>query len=168
MIYNMNWSVIKGAAIAALLLILASCKPQVSDADVKAKVETIVATHPNVVVAVKRGKVTLSGIVGTEEDRRNLTAAAKEADPQNVKEVIDDLTVATLPSDSTHTDAELKNKVDLLTKDFPHVKAEIIDGAIRVSGSVDPNDMEKVKMGFEELNARQLDMSALKINQQKP
>lgn len=168
MVYNKKWLSRQGAIMVTLLLTLASCKPQVSDADVKAKVETIVATHPNVVVAVKRGKVTLSGIVGTEEDRRNLTAAAKDADPQNVKEVIDDLTVATLPSDSTHTDEELRNKVDLLTKDYPHVKAEISDGIIRVSGSVDPNDMEKVKMGFEELNARQLDMSALKINQKKP
>ncbi len=168
MVYNKKWLSRQGAIMVTLLLTLASCKPQVSDADVKAKVETIVATHPNVVVAVKRGKVTLSGIVGTEEDRRNLTAAAKDADPQNVKEVIDDLTVATLPSDSTHTDEELRNKVDLLTKDYPHVKAEISDGIIRLSGSVDPNDMEKVKMGFEELNARQLDMSALKINQKKP
>lgn len=168
MVYNKKWLSRQGVIMVTLLLTLASCKPQVSDADVKAKVETIVATHPNVVVAVKRGKVTLSGIVGTEEDRRNLMAAAKDADPQNVKEVIDDLTVATLPSDSTHTDEELRNKVDLLTKDYPHVKAEISDGIIRVSGSVDPNDMEKVKMGFEELNARQLDMSALKINQKKP
>ncbi len=164
MMYDVNWPTKQGILLLMLLLVLASCKPQVSDADVKAKVETTVAMHPNVVVAVKRGKVTLSGIVGTEEDRRNLTAAAKDADPQNVKEVIDDLTVATLPSDSTHTDAELKEKVDALTKDFPHVKAEIADGIIRVSGSVDPNDMEKVKSGFEELNARQLDMSALKIN----
>ena len=148
MMYDVNWPTKQGILLLMLLLVLASCKPQVSDADVKAKVETTVAMHPNVVVAVKRGKVTLSGIVGTEEDRRNLTAAAKDADPQNVKEVIDDLTVATLPSDSTHTDAELKEKVDALTKDFPHVKAEIADGIIRVSGSVDPNDMEKVKSGF--------------------
>ncbi|GHE23212.1 BON domain-containing protein [Sphingobacterium griseoflavum] len=151
-----------------LLVAFESCKPHVADADVKAKVESVVAAHPNVVVSVKRGKVTLSGIVETEEDRRNLAVAAKDADPQNVKEVVDDLTVATLPVDSVHTDAQLKEEVQALTKKFPEVKAHVSAGVIRVSGAVEPNDVEKVKFGFEQMNAKELDMSSLKIKEKKP
>lgn len=146
------------------LFTLYRCKPKVSDVDVKAKVESALGSNPNVIVGVKRGKVTLSGIVATEEEKRNLTAAAKEADPQNVKDVIDDLTVAELPQDSITNDVELTGKLKEVIKTHPSLSGQVKDGVITMSGSMKQQDVQELKIRLEELHAKELDMSSVKVN----
>src|SRR5690606_41319907 len=78
-----------------------TCKPKVSDADLKAKIETVTADHQNVVVSVKDGAVPLSGTVESEEDRRRQAEVAKTADPTNAKAVAKECSAkaATMGSD---------------------------------------------------------------------
>ncbi|WP_133638393.1 BON domain-containing protein [Sphingobacterium paludis] len=157
-----SWVVI--LLIVLIFSVLHRCKPQVSDVDVKAKVESALGSNPNVIVGVKRGKVTLSGIVATEEEKRNLTAAAKEADPQNVKDVIDDLTVAELPQDSVTNDIELTDQLQEVIKSHPSLNGQVKDGVITMSGSMKQQDVQELKVRLEELRAKQLDMSSVKVN----
>lgn len=146
-----------------LLGLVVSCKPKVSDADIKARVEQETEGNPNVVVAVKKGEVTLSGIVETEEERRKLTEAVKSADSQNIKSVVDDLTVATIPEKTSPTDQELRTKVDLIIKEFSDITANVEEGIIKVSGEIEQSEVRKLKIALDELNPSKVDMSLLTV-----
>ncbi|KGE15922.1 BON domain-containing protein [Sphingobacterium deserti] len=156
-----SWAIILSIVLA--LSLLHRCKPQVSDADVKAKVESALGSNPNVTIGVKRGKVTLSGIVATEEEKRNLTATAKDADPQNIKDVIDDLTVAELPQDSVTNDAELKTQLQEIIKGHPSLTGQVKDGVIQLSGSLEQQNVQQLRIRLEELHLKELDMSSVAV-----
>lgn len=140
-----------------------SCKPKVSDADLKAKIETVTADHPNVVVSVKDGAVTLSGTVASEEDRSRLEEVAKNADPNNVKSVANELTVEAAPIITNTDDADLTAKVADATKDYPSVKAEVSSGIITVTGSIEQTRVQPLKMALDALNPKKVDMSGLTV-----
>ncbi len=140
-----------------------ACKPKVSDADIKARVEQETAENPNVVVAVKKGEVTLSGIVTTEEERRKLTEAVKNADSQNIKSVVDELTVASIPEEINPTDQALQSKVEAVASEFPTVQVRVKDGVVHLAGDIEQNEVRKLKMGIDELNPAKVDMSLLTV-----
>lgn len=155
---------------SAMLLVLLltssmiACKSKVSDADLKAKVETVTAASPNVVVGVADGVVTLTGTVASEEEKVSLADAAKKADTKNIKSVVNELIVETAPIETNSDDADLITKVIDATKDYPNVKVDVKDGIITVTGSVEQSRVQPLKMALDALNPKKVDMSALTVN----
>ncbi|MBE8714916.1 BON domain-containing protein [Sphingobacterium hungaricum] len=141
--------------------LVTSCKSKVSDADIKAKVETAMSPNPTVMVDVKDGVVTLTGDVQTDEDKRNLENAAKAAEPKAIKSIVNNLTVA--PIEINTDDADLTAKVVDATKDFPNVKATVADGVITVTGEVEQARVQTLKMSLDALNPKKVDFTGLQV-----
>lgn len=146
---------LSGALTASVL----SCKPKVSDADLKAKIETAVSSNPTVAVDVTEGVVTLSGTVATEDEKRVVETSAKSADEKGVKSIVNNIVVQ--PIIVTTDTAELATKVIDATKDFPTVKATVADGIITVTGQVEQARVQTLKQSLDALNPKKVDMSAL-------
>lgn len=140
---------------------ITSCKSKVSDADIKAKVETAMSPNPTVMVDVKDGVVTLTGDVQTDEDKRNLENAAKAAEPKAIKSIVNNLTVA--PIEINTNDVDLTAKVVDATKDFPNVKTTVADGIITVTGEVEQARVQTLKMSLDALNPKKVDFTGLQV-----
>ncbi len=139
-----------------------SCKSKVSDADLKTKVESVVSSNPNVMVEVKDGVVTLSGVANSEEEKQALEASAKAADAKGIKSVVNNITVQA-PIVVNTDDADLSAKVVDATKDFPTVSTSVHDGIITVTGSVEQARVQVLKQSLDALNPKKVDMSALTV-----
>jgi len=135
-----------------------ACKSNISDADLKAKVETAVQANPGVTVEVKDGVVTLNGTANSEDEKLQIENAAKAADSKGVK------SVNTIPPvDINRDDADLTAKVTEFTKDFPTVKTSIANGVITVTGELEQARIQALKMGLDALNPKKVDMSGLTV-----
>lgn len=139
-----------------------SCKPKVSDADLKAKVETAVGSNPNVLVEVNEGVVTLSGTVTTEDEKRVLETSAKSADNKAVKSVVNNIVIQPIEINTDTTD--LAAKVIDATKDFPSVTATVNDGVITVTGTVEQTRIQTLKQSLDALNPKKVDLSGVTVN----
>lgn len=146
----------------ALTLGVVSCKSKVSDADLKAKVETVTSTNPNVSVDVKDGVVTLSGVVSSEDEKIALENSAKATDAKSIKSLVNNITVQA-PIVVNTNDADLAAKIVDATKDFPTVQATVKDGIITVTGSVEQARIQTLKQALDGLNPKRVDLSAIVI-----
>ncbi|GGH19275.1 BON domain-containing protein [Sphingobacterium alkalisoli] len=145
----------------ALTVSVISCKPKLSDADLKAKVETAVGSNPNVLVDVKNGVVTLSGTVTTEDEKRILETSAKSADNKAVKSVVNHIVIQPIEINTDVTD--LTAKVADATKDFPAVTATVNDGVITITGTVEQARIQTLKQSLDALNPKKVDLSGVII-----
>ena len=143
----------------ALTVSVISCKPKLSDADLKAKVETAVGSNPNVLVDVKNGVVTLSGTVTTEDEKRILETSAKSADNKAVKSVVNHIVIQPIEINTDVTD--LTAKVADATKDFPAVTATVNDGVITITGTVEQARIQTLKQSLDALNPKKVDLSGV-------
>lgn len=141
-----------------------SCKSKISDADLKAKVETVVSNTSGVTVDVKDGVVTLSGIVSSESEREAIENSAKAVDANNVKSVINNIVVEVPQVDINTNDADLSAKVVDAIKDFPNAKATVKDGIITVTGSVEQSRLIVLKQSLDALSPKKVDLSAVVTN----
>ncbi|WP_270090410.1 BON domain-containing protein [Sphingobacterium sp. SYP-B4668] len=146
-----------------LTMSMVACKSKVSDADLKAKVETAVSGNPDVLVDVKDGVVTLSGTVATEQEKISLETAAKAAE-KGVKSVVNNIVVeapvSVLPTPAD--DALVKNVTDAL-KDFPSVTAQVQDGIIHVTGTLEQTRIMTLKQALDNLNPKKVDLSGVTV-----
>ena len=141
-----------------------ACKSKISDADLKAKVETAITANPNVTVDVKDGVVTLNGTAASDDEKLQIENAVKAADSKGVKSVVNNIVVNTAPPVEINTnDADLTAKVTEFTKDFPSVKTAVVDGVITVTGELEQARVQALKMGLDALNPKKVDMSGLII-----
>ncbi|MGJ1204833.1 BON domain-containing protein [Sphingobacterium lactis] len=141
-----------------------ACKSKISDADLKAKVETAITANPNVTVDVKDGVVTLNGTAASDDEKLQIENAVKAADSKGVKSVVNNIVVNTAPPVEINTnDADLTAKVSEFTKDFPSVKTAVVDGVITVTGELEQARVQALKMGLDALNPKKVDMSGLII-----
>ncbi len=141
-----------------------ACKSKISDADLKAKVETAITANPNVTVDVKDGVVTLNGTAASDDEKLQIENAVKAADNKGVKSVVNNIVVNTAPPVEINTnDADLTAKVSEFTKDFPSVKTAVVDGVITVTGELEQARVQALKMGLDALNPKKVDMSGLII-----
>lgn len=152
----------------ALTLVIAcaavSCKSKISDADLKTKVEAAIsAEHSDISVDAKDGVITLSGTVGTDTEKQELEKAVKNADEKNVKSVVNNIVVETPQIETSTDDTDLISKVTDATKDFPTVKADVKDGVITVTGSLEQARVQTLKMALDALHPKKVDMSALTV-----
>ncbi|MGN5954083.1 BON domain-containing protein [Sphingobacterium lactis] len=148
---------------AVLLSGTVACKSKISDADLKAKVETAIQSNPNVQVDVKEGVVTLNGTAASEEEKIKVEDAAKAADAKGVKSVVNNI-VVNVPQIEVNTNTDdLTAKVNEFTKDFPSVKTTVAEGVITVTGELEQARVQALKMGLDALNPKKVDMSGLKV-----
>lgn len=61
-----------------LVAAMPSCKSKVSDADLKAKVETVINGHQGITTSVKDGVVTLEGFASSEAEKYRLRLMLKQ------------------------------------------------------------------------------------------
>ncbi len=141
------------AAIALMVSFASvSCKKKVSDADLTAKATTVVSAYPGTSVEVKEGTAHLSGAFATDADKAAAIEALKKV--EGVKDVMDMATV-TPPAPVVETTSavapETVQKVTDALKDFPSVKAEVVNGELTLTGNVSPEQARKIKMSVDAL-----------------
>ena len=143
----------KTIAMAALALMVSfgavSCKKKVSDADLLTKATAVVATNPTASVEVKDGVAHLSGTFATEADKTAAITSLKAI--EGVKDVMDMSTVAAPVVTTTAVDPAVVQKVTDALKDFPSVKAEVINGELTLTGNVSPTQARKIKESIDAL-----------------
>lgn len=142
----------KSIAMAALALAVSfgavSCKKNVSDAELQTKAQTTVMANPNASVEVKEGVAHLSGTYASEADRDAAIASLKSI--EGVKDVMDMTTVAP-PVEVNAVDPATLQKVQDAVKDFPSVKAEVINGEVTITGDVSQTQARKIKESVDAL-----------------
>ncbi|HTN35931.1 MAG TPA: BON domain-containing protein [Arachidicoccus sp.] len=149
---------------SALAFALPSCKSKPSDADVQAKVASAIAATPGVSAEVKEGVVTLTGIVGSPEEKASVETAVNNLKTEGVKSVVDNIEVEAppAPTASTAVDA-LSAGVTDATKDFPGVTATVSNGVITVTGEIEQSKIKTLKSALDALNPKKVDLSQVKI-----
>ena len=140
-----------------------SCKSKVSDADLRAKVESSISSNPGVTVDVKEGVVTLSGTVATEDERMAIENSAKSADSKGVKSVVNNIVVNAPQIEINSNDVDLKAKVVDATKDFPTISTTVNAGVITVTGTLEQARVQVLKQSLDALSPKRVDMSSLVI-----
>ena len=122
--------------VIAATIFLASCKPK--DSALQAAIQ---AKEPaGIVVAVEKGQVTLTGQVLDEAAKANAEKIAKEE--KGVKSVLNNLTIITVdkPVVIAADDTLIKNVADA-AKDFPTVKADVKDGVVTLTGTIEKSGL---------------------------
>lgn len=146
-----------------LVVAMPSCKSKVSDADLKAKVETVVMGYQGITSTVKDGVVTLEGFVTSEAEKTQIETDVKAAD-KSIKSVTNNIIVQmTAPAEiSVNTvDESLAKGIVDATKDFPTVKATVKDGIITVTGTIEKAKLITLKQALDNLHPKKVDLSAV-------
>ncbi|MBW8362109.1 MAG: BON domain-containing protein [Kaistella sp.] len=145
----------KTFAMAALTLAVAfgsiACKKKVTDTELQTQATTVVTSNPNASVEVKDGTAHLSGTFADEASRDNMIASLKAI--PGIKEVMDMTTIAE-PAPVVTTSAVYPanvQKVQDALKDFPSVKAEVINGELTLTGNVSAAQSRQIKMSVDAL-----------------
>lgn len=150
---------IKIAALALMVSVAAvSCKKKVSDADLTTKATTVLAAYPGTSVEVKEGTAHLSGTFADDASKQAAIDALKKV--EGVKDVMDMASV-TPPAPAVETVSavapEVVQKVTDALKDFPGVKAEVVNGVLTLTGNASPEQARKIKMSIDALKIGKYD-----------
>ncbi|UIR56776.1 BON domain-containing protein [Sphingobacterium sp. SRCM116780] len=146
-----------------LAVAMPSCNSKVSDADLKAKVETIISSHQGITTSVKDGVVTLEGFASSDTEKTQIETDVKAAD-KSIKSVVNNIVVETVaPAQITvnTVDESLAKGIVDATKDFPTVKATVKDGIISVTGSIEKAKLVTLKQALDNLHPKKVDLSAV-------
>lgn len=145
---------------AALALMVSatvvSCKKKPDTAAIQAQATEVVATNPNASVEIdEKGVAHLSGTFESEEAKDQMVASLK-----SVKGVTDVMDMTTPPAPVEVNDpqaAENLQKVEDAVKDFPTVKAEVVDGTLTLTGDVSRDQAVKIKQSIDALKIGKYD-----------
>ncbi|MCT4330871.1 BON domain-containing protein [Elizabethkingia anophelis] len=140
------------AALAILVSTVAvSCKKKNNDADLQTKATAVVAADPQAKVEVKDGVAHLSGTFKDAAAKDQMIASLKAI--EGIKDVMDMSTVEAPVQVETKVPSAPENlqKVKDALKDFPKVKAEVVNGELTVSGDVTKEDARKIKQSIDAL-----------------
>lgn len=152
------------AVAGAMVLSMNACKSKISDADLKAKVESVTASHPNVTTSVKDRVVTLSGTVSSAEEKSALAEAVKGVDAKQIQSIVNDVTIEKPVTIEINTnDADLAQKVTDAVKDYPTVKADVKDGVITVTGTLEQSRIQALKVALDALSPKKVDLKGITI-----
>jgi len=139
-------------AVLALMLSAAvvSCKKAPSDADLLTAAQTAVAAiNPDASVEVKDAVAHLSGTFADDATKQAALSALKGV--TGIKDVMDMATVAAPAVNAI--DTAVLNKVTDALKDFPTVKADVINDVLTLTGTVaSPDAARKIKESIDALN----------------
>lgn len=159
----LRWIFIKAIGLLVGGMVLGACARNVSDADVRAKIERVLADYPNVVVGVSAGDVTLSGTVINADEGKSLMERVANADPNHIKKLVNNVRIAAPAGLTADGDAALRRALRLITKEYPTVRATADNDTIRVTGSIRTVEVGRLQMALDTLNPAAIDMSMLKV-----
>lgn len=146
----------------ALAIAVPSCKSKPSDADIQTKVQTALSATPGVSADVKDGVVTLSGLVGSPDEKTAVENAVNNLKDSGVKSVVDNIEVEAPPAPTVAADPLTQSVADA-TKDFPGITATVADGIITVTGEIEQSKVKTLKSSLDALNPKKVDMSQVKV-----
>lgn len=143
-----------------------SCKSNDDkDAQIKQDIEKVLV--PGVTVTVDRGVAKISGVFETQEEHMRVLEAARNV--PKVKSVLDNAITQAAPTmtqDNNPTiapDNMLKDKVDLILKDYPLVTATVNDGMITLNGTIQRSELPDLMKKMNETQPKKVE-NLLKIN----
>ena len=143
-----------------------SCKSSDDkDAQIKQDIEKVLV--PGVTVTVDRGVAKISGVFETQEEHMRVLEAARNV--PKVKSVLDNAITQAAPTmtqDNNPTiapDNMLKDKVDLILKDYPLVTATVNDGMITLNGTIQRSELPDLMKKMNETQPKKVE-NLLKIN----
>ena len=140
----------------ALTASVSSCK-KVSDADLKAAVETVLASsdaNGAVIVDVKDKIATLSGVVETDSAKTLLETATTAV--KGIKSVVNLVEVTPPAPDFTAIDAAIQTGLTDALKDFKKANATVKDGVITLKGEIKKADLVTLMQTLSSLNPVQI------------
>jgi len=141
--------------IAALALMVStvaiSCKKKPNDTELATQATEIVKANPTASVEVKEGVAHLSGTFATQAEKDAMIASLKAI--PGVKDVMDMSCVvpAAVVETASVVDPAVQQKLADAVKDFPTVKAEVVNGELTLTGDVTAEQARKIKMSVDAL-----------------
>ena len=141
--------------IAALALMVStvaiSCKKKPNDTELATQATEIVKSNPTASVEVKEGVAHLSGTFATQAEKDAMIASLKAI--PGVKDVMDMSSVvpAAVVETASVVDPAVQQKLADAVKDFPTVKAEVVNGELTLTGDVTAEQARKIKMSVDAL-----------------
>jgi hyperosmotically inducible protein len=151
--------VIKSLIITAIVASIAitGCKPK--DADIKAALETSIASVPSLAgttVDVKEGVATLNGALKDETAKALAETTAKGI--KGVKSVSNMITVTVQAKPVTiAVDDLLSQTLKDAVKDYPTVVASVKDGVVNLTGTIQKSSLPKLLMAISALKPKKID-----------
>ena len=139
------------AALALMVSTVAiSCKKKPNDTELATQATEIVKANPTASVEVKEGVAHLSGTFATQAEKDAMIASLKAI--PGVKDVMDmaSVTPAVVETASV-VDPAVQQKLADAVKDFPTVKAEVVNGELTLTGDVTAEQARKIKMSVDAL-----------------
>lgn len=149
------------ASAIGLSAFFASCKSNVSDADIQTEVNKKLDDEAGrgLTASVSGGTVTLTGTCKTEECKRDCADEVKGV--KGVKDVVNNITVAVAdapPSQPVEVtaDAPLQEAVNNVVKEYKDVKAEVKDGIVTLRGEIKRDNLQKLMMSLNTLKPKKV------------
>ncbi len=140
------------AALALMVSTVAiSCKKKPNDTELATQATEIVKANPTASVEVKDGVAHLSGTFATQAEKDAMIASLKAI--PGVKDVMDmaSVTPAAAVETASVVDPAVQQKLADAVKDFPTVKAEVVNGELTLTGDVTAEQARKIKMSVDAL-----------------
>ena len=140
------------AALALMVSTVAvSCKKKPNDTELATQATEIVKANPTATVEVKDGVAHLSGTFATQAEKDAMIASLKAI--PGVKDVMDmaSVTPAAAVETASVVDPAVQQKLADAVKDFPTVKAEVVNGELTLTGDVTAEQARKIKMSVDAL-----------------
>lgn len=140
------------AALALMVSTVAiSCKKKHNDTELATQATEIVKANPTASVEVKEGVAHLSGTFATQAEKDAMIASLKAI--PGVKDVMDMSSVvpAAVVETASVVDPAVQQKLADAVKDFPTVKAEVVNGELTLTGDVTAEQARKIKMSVDAL-----------------
>ena len=140
------------AALALMVSTVAvSYKKKPNDTELATQATEIVKANPTASVEVKEGVAHLSGTFATQAEKDAMIASLKAI--PGVKDVMDmaSVTPAAVVETASVVDPAVQQKLADAVKDFPTVKAEVVNGELTLTGDVTAEQARKIKMSVDAL-----------------
>lgn len=138
------------AALALMVSTVAiSCKKKPNDTELATQATEIVKANPTASVEVKEGVAHLSGTFATQAEKDAMIASLKAI--PGVKDVMDMASVTPAVETASVVDPAVQQKLADAVKDFPTVKAEVVNGELTLTGDVTAEQARKIKMSVDAL-----------------
>ena len=145
------------AVAVALGLTLAACGRK--DADVKADAEKALAGTPGVTVDVANGAAVISGQFADSAAKTAGESAVKGV--KGVKSVVDNATVTPPPAPVVISpDDSLRTNVQAALKEYPTLSADVNNGVVTLTGSVQRSALPKVMQSLSALHPKKIENKA--------
>lgn len=150
-------------AILTSTISLTSCKQKMTDAEIKANVETALKADPmsmGTMVAVNDGVATITG--ECKDDMCKASCEKTVAGVKGVKSVVNNCTImAPMAPPVIAADDPLTTSVNDALTAFPGVTATVNDGTVSLMGQISKADRQKLMMAIQALKPKKVDASGL-------